>query len=57
MIALKDFLDIDGYTYKVCEELSCEGEACEIYEGTGLERPIDVCEKHYKELDSNRYLW
>ena len=57
MLGLKDFSDLDGYIYRVCEILSCEEEASELYEGEPSARAIDVCERHYKELDNNRYLW
>jgi hypothetical protein len=56
MLAIKDFDELDGYTYKVCEISSCENEANEIYESD--DRIIDVCMQHDKVLNENRWtLW
>ena len=56
MLAIKDSADLYEYNYKVCEILSCENEADDIYE-TDENRIIDVCDSHMKQLSVNRYLW
>lgn len=53
MLELKDLEDIDSYSYQVCEILSCEHETTDFYEEG--EHAINVCDRHYKELDNNRY--
>jgi hypothetical protein len=54
-MSLKDYSELDEYTYKVCEISSCEDEAEEIY--TTDNRIIHVCDSHYKQLKQNHYLW
>lgn len=55
MLALKDPMDLDTYSYKVCEVLYCDDEATELYEHE--EYIVDTCMNHYRELDNTRYSW
>lgn len=55
MLALKDPIDLDDYTYNVCEISGCDEEATDLYEDEDY--IVNVCDKHYRELDNNRYSW
>ncbi|MEY4331440.1 MAG: hypothetical protein RLZZ196_178 [Bacteroidota bacterium] len=56
MLGIKDPEDLYEYNYKVCEILSCENEAEDIY-STEEDRIIDVCRYHIGQLKVNHYLW
>lgn len=54
MISLKDKEEVDSYIYKVCELSGCEDIAEDIYESDDV--AIDVCYKHYRDLENIQYV-
>lgn len=55
MIKLKDPKKLMYFAFQICEEESCKEEATKIWADQEI-RILDVCDKHYKQLEAEKFL-
>jgi hypothetical protein len=55
MIKLKDPKSLIYHAFQVCEVDPCDLESTHIWTDSEI-RIIDICEKHYKQLQAQRYI-